>query len=68
MTVAELIQKLSTMNPNSEVLMSMNNEYTSTVTADMVVEWTLADGTPVVYIDDCAGLHVQASNPLTIGS
>jgi hypothetical protein len=55
MTVAELIQKLSTMDSNLQVLMSMNSEYTSTVTADMVVEWTLADGTPVVYIDDCAG-------------
>jgi hypothetical protein len=55
MTVAELIQKLSTMDSTLQVLMSMNSEYTSTVTADMVVEWTLADGTPVVYIDDCAG-------------
>ena len=63
MTVAELIQKLSTLDSNLQVLMSMNSEYTSTVTADMVVEWALADGTPrrtvdgtpVVYIDDCAG-------------
>jgi len=54
MTVAELIQKLSTMDPNCEVFMSMNNEYLSTVTADMVVECTGADGIPIVYIDDCA--------------
>ena len=54
MTVAELIQKLSTMDPNLEVFMSMNSEYTSAVTADMVVEWS-PHGTPVVYIDDCAG-------------
>ena len=60
MTVAELIQKLSTMDSNLQVLMSMNSEYTSTITADMVVEWTLADGTPVVYIDDCAGAFVNA--------
>jgi hypothetical protein len=55
MTVAELIQKLSTMDPTLEVLMSMNNEYTSPVTVDMVVEGTAADGTPIVYIDDCLG-------------
>ena len=55
MTVAELIQKLSTMDSNLQVLMSMNNEYTSTVTADMVTQSQTRDGTPVVYIDDCAG-------------
>ena len=55
MTVAELIQKLSTLDQTLEVRMTMNSEYTSTVTEDMVVVWTLADGTPVVYIDDCAG-------------
>ena len=55
MTVAELIQKLSTMDPTLEVRMTMNSEYTSIVTADMVVVWTPKFGTPVVYIDNCAG-------------
>lgn len=55
MTVRELIDRLSMLDPNLDVVMSMNNEYVSTVTADMVYVGEDAEGVAVVYIDDTEG-------------
>ena len=53
MTVAELIQKLSTMDPTLNVVMSMNNEYECDVEEGMVIRsYDAHTGVEVVRIDD----------------
>ena len=54
-TVSELIQILQSMPQDMPVQMSMNMEYQSRVTSDMVEVFTREDGSQYVLITDCPG-------------